>query len=452
MPPVFIACSAGQWRSKIMKCRGNKWQHIAGLKIVFAALLSANAAAYAQDVVPQTPPELRDFKLDPEKPKPEPKPLPQDAPQTAPVNATTRPSQPEPERPQPVTQRPTPRPVITVPDVTPTVPRGTAASPAQERAAAATSANTAPKRPVITPPINAIESPQQEVGTLPPATAPEPELQTDPSVTPPTGSTPTTETSAVSANSPSQFPYWWIAIAAAAITSVIILFLRRRKNEAYKTELHEAENVAEEPEYVAPNNIAAPASPVATQTIVPLPLPIPAPITVAPKRIDKRPDLDISFIPEKATLSLAKLTIKGQIRIINNGNAEAKSMQLRAAIISANVHQEQQIEAFHNHSQTPGDEIGAATIGERIAMDIDLIIPLSELSSFPLGDKQLFAPIVVAHVDYAWGNGTAHKRDIAKISCLVGREAMPPKPKMAPLRLDLGPRSFTPLGQRPIFA
>jgi hypothetical protein len=436
-----------------MKYRGNNWPRIAGLKVVFAALLSVNVAAYAQDVVPQTPPELRDFKLDPEKPKPEPRPLPQDTPQAGPVNSTPRQPQPEPVGPQPVTPRPAPRPVITVPDVTPTAQRRSAPAPVQERSATATSAAPVPKSSAITaPPTAGTASPQQEVGTLPPATAPVPELQTDPSVTPPTGPAPMAETDTVSANAPAPFPYWWIAIAAAAIAGAIILFLRRRKTVPYDAELYETQNVPVEPEYVAPDYIASPAPLAAAQITAPLTLPIPAAATGAPKRKDKRPDLDISFIPEKATLSLAKLTIKGQIRIINNGNAEAKSMQLRAAIISANVHQEHQIEAFHSHSQTPGDEIGAATIGERIAMDIDLIIPLSELSSFAMDNKQLFAPIVVAHVDYTWGNGTAHKRDIAKISCLIGREATPPKPKMAPLRLDLGPRSFTPLGQRPLFA
>jgi hypothetical protein len=35
---------------------------------------------------------------------------------------------------------------------------------------------------------------------------------------------------------------------------------------------------------------------------------------------------------------------------------------------------------------------------------------------------------------------------------MVGREANPPQPKMGPFRLDLGPRRFASLGQRPLFA
>jgi hypothetical protein len=55
---------------------------------------------------------------------------------------------------------------------------------------------------------------------------------------------------------------------------------------------------------------------------------------------------------------------------------------------------------------------------------------------------------MLANIEYEWGEGG---HDVAKLACLIGREANPPKPKMAPLRLDLGPRSFTPLGQRPVF-
>ena len=434
-----------------MKCRGNNWQLAAGLKAVFAALLSVNSASYAQDVVPQTPPELRDFKLDPEKPKPEPKPLPQDTPQAPPANDTPR--QPQVVRPQPAVTgtvvRPTPRPVIIVPDVTPIAPTRSAPAPIKERSATSTSAPPTPQSPAVAAPPPQTAGPPQDGGGPTPAATFTTEPQTNPSAAAPNGQAPTAETSDVSANSSSPFPYWWIMIAAAAIAGAIVLFLRRRKAVAY-----EPETVPEQSEYAASESIDTPAALAAieTETITPPPFSIPVPVAAKPKRREKRPNLEISFIPEKATLSLAKLTIKGQIRIINNGNAEAKSIQLRAAIISASVHQEQDIELFHSHLQTPGDEIGTATIGERIAMDIDLIIPLTELSSFAIGDKQLFAPIVVAHVDYAWGNGTAPKRDIAKISCLIGREATPPKPKMAPLRLDLGPRSFTPLGQRPVFA
>ena len=165
---------------------------------------------------------------------------------------------------------------------------------------------------------------------------------------------------------------------------------------------------------------------------------------------DKRPILDISFVPKKAILSVANLSIMGELRIINQGKVAAQSMRLRAIIISASEAQDDVIAAFHaDRNHYFSDELGEANAGERIGMEIELSIPLTELQSFEVGNRRLFAPIVLAHIDFSWSK-TGH--DTVQLAALIGREAAPPAAKMAPLRLDLGPRSFAPLEQRPIFA
>lgn len=412
----------------------------ATINVAGAIIMSMSAAAaYAQNSVQQTPPELRDFRLDPEKPKPVPRPLPPEIDVPAPRSATG--SVPTAATP-PVQIRPPASPppasplrgVITVPDVRPATPRRT--EPVRALPARAAPA-PAPVKPVTSvPQYQAI-----------------PQAQPDPVIADPVPTVPAAPTvlSADGAVTVAAYSYWWITVGAlaaaglAAAYTVTAFFRRRRHTTRLGLSAHE------DLKHTAPE----PAASEAPGTPVPIATP------AVPNHVLKRPNLDISFIPEKATISLAKLTIKGQIRIINQGNSGASAMRLRAVIISANVHQEQQIAAFHAHTDTPGDDIGTAAVGERIAMDIDLVIPLSELSSFAMGTKQLFAPIVAAHIDYTWddneavdnmtGDNIAGNRDTARISCLIGREATPPKPKMGPLRLDLGPRSFAPLGQRPIF-
>jgi hypothetical protein len=462
---IFITCSVSKWRINMMKLKPNIRRVIAGLFAVVTAYVAVPNLASAQDAVPQSPPELRDFKLDPEKPKPAPKPLPQDNEPAAPPVQNAPPARTAPAPVQ--VPAPRPRPSITLPDTAIAPPRRNEAAP--QRRAPDTQRTLAPTAPVAASgaassvPEASAQNDAAVSATPPPATPSlsEPVTQAEPTASAPASnaaapedSTPKTQGSGLSA-------HWiWLAIGIATMLGAFVLFLRRQKSGNQAQDEITLEAADDTPAPLAPS-IAAKDEPVFTddtalQTI-PAPDPISAPIQTpldesAPVRKTKRPELEISFIPEKATLSLARLTIKGQIRIINAGNAAVKSMNLRAAIICANAQQDEQISAFHSYTDAPGDEIGAATIGERIAMDIDLIIPLSELSSFPVGDKQLFAPIVVVHIDYAWGSGAAVKKDIAKLSCVVGREADPPKPKMAPLRLDLGPRSFTPLGQRPVFA
>jgi hypothetical protein len=55
---------------------------------------------------------------------------------------------------------------------------------------------------------------------------------------------------------------------------------------------------------------------------------------------------------------------------------------------------------------------------------------------------------MLANLSYEWEGGS----DNVTMAWMVGRETEPAQPKMGPLRLDLGPRSFAPLGQRPIYA
>ena len=123
-------------------------------------------------------------------------------------------------------------------------------------------------------------------------------------------------------------------------------------------------------------------------------------------------------------------------------------MALRSILISASETQNEVIAAFHGDKAVHFvEELGEAGPGERIAMDIELSIPLTELRSFALGDQRLLVPIFLADVEYTWGKKGG---DAARLCCMIGREATPPKPKLGPLRLDLGPRSYAPLGQRPV--
>ena len=125
-------------------------------------------------------------------------------------------------------------------------------------------------------------------------------------------------------------------------------------------------------------------------------------------------------------------------------------MQLRAGLISASANQAKVIADFHrNAASLQTEPLGETQAGDRFAMAIELSVPLTELHSFPLGDQQLLVPIVIASLSYTDGSA---RQERASVACMIGREATPPQLKMAPLRLDLGPRSFAPLGQRPVLA
>ncbi len=359
--------------------------------IAALSLMLAYGPASAQDVAPETPPELRDFRLDPQPARPTAQPTVEPGPVTPPPAVAT------------VPEAETPSPTVRTPTIAPQH-RQTSAPAADQPAREAETGDAA----VVPPAVNAdpatVDDPATEVSEPRPEPTP----------------------------SPANQNRWQIAAALGLIGVVLMAFyrFRRSRKQAAQSDavIAEPAAVAEPPKTAIPVKVA----------------PRPTPPILKPKL-----RIAIDFVPEKASISVTTLTIKGQLRVINESDLVAKDMQLRAALISASAHQDAEIAAFHQAAmETSAQHLGDARAGERIGMAIELTVPLADLQSFPLGDQQLFVPLMVANLAYGGDDGAP--AEIAQIACMIGREANPPKPKMAPLRLDLGPRSFSPLGQRPV--
>ena len=369
------------------------------IAIAILAVLAGSRNVSAQDAIPETPPELRDFRLDPVRPAPQPQPEPPQGPEpgTETVNPPPAVSTvPERETAQP---RPQPRREILVPRSEP-------------QAASATSPQQAP---VAEPPIGAVEpdTVADEIDVASPDPAP------------------VGDTSATSVTLGQVLG----ALALVAITLLGVFLFRRRRKAADYSDIQSAESTVM-PEHNEPAQLLVPMLPVA----------IPEPSSRA-----KKPHITLDFIPEKATLSFNMLTIKGQLRLINEGDAVAKGMELRAGLISASALQDKAIAAFHSESvNIKPESLGEAKVGERIGMAIELSVPLTDMQTFQVGDQKLLVPIMVANL--AYGSDSKVNSEVAHIACMIGREANPPASKMGPLRLDLGPRSFASLGQRPLYA
>ncbi len=354
------------------------------LSVILSCIMASAVAA--QDAIPETPPELRDFRLDPERAPPASQPQPEVQPPPVVQTAEPQPVERRPERAAPSQQRQVERPASTESDD----PATTIEQQPEE---------TAESVPAVVPPLPESTEPTSEA--VPP--------QSD----------------------PSTLSWWQILAAIAAATMALIggwLYLRRR------ADVFEQDDVQP----------AAAFEPKPTPTIMPQPVPTKPIANAGP-----RPHMSLEFIPDKATLGFNALTLKGRLQLVNNGNASADDMQLRATMISANQRQKETIAAFHSGAITIApNALGSAKEGERLGLDIEMSVPVNELESYTVGGKRIFVPLMLASLQYAWADGT----DSATIACMIGRETEPPQPKMGPLRLDLGPRSFKPLGQRPVYA
>ena len=355
------------------------------LPIILSCVMASSAVA--QDALPETPPELRDFRLDPERPAPQP--TPNTEAQPPPVAPTL----------EPQSQSPAPR------------DRAGTATPTRQPSPSIADADRSTT--------NEADPPSADIAVEPKTEAVVPPLQD----TAPIAETPTPTTA------PSAIAWWQIAAALLAALSVLggWLFLRKgRKKNVEKADFDFAE-------------------PVAAQPLASTALQVAPPIA----KNARRPRLSLEFIPDKATLGFSALTLNGQLRVVNEGDAYASDMQLRATMISANRRQKETIAAFHGGAIpiTP-NPLGEANAGERLAVDIEMSLPVNELDSYSVGERKIFVPVMLVNIAYAWDGGN----DDITMAWMVGRESEPQQPKMGPLRLDLGPRSFSPLGQRPIYA
>ncbi len=168
-------------------------------------------------------------------------------------------------------------------------------------------------------------------------------------------------------------------------------------------------------------------------------------------------DIKLAFVPERVVISFNSLSLYGDLEVYNSGSKPAHNVKLYTGLITANADQHAEISAFHaGNAGVDPDDLDNMTAGEKIALSLSLVLPLSEIQSYALGTQQLTVPIMLARVSHESepaGKGKSKSAEhVQTLSCIIGREAVPPQPKMGPLRLDMGPRSYASLGQRAIAA
>ena len=408
------------------------------LALGHAPAASAQQTGSAQQQVVDTPPELRDFKLEPEKPKSQPLP----GPEPSITDDVVRPAQAS-RSAQPVATTP-PRapanPVLEMPTLT---NPGSVKTGLTAPAAIVTSKT--PPSPAAKQPVQAEPPSAQSAAEPVPMSSQATNAAMDIISPQDAAASQAKSDQAVTAGQNGQKHIYW----QTALTMFVLLLLLAAAY-MFITRMRNKPNMESQPEplkqaAVTPADENGVSAEKTGGRIDEQLLPDFLKTGGAAKQ---RALLSAIFTPEKATISFANLTIKGYLQITNDGNAPT-SLSVRTAIISASADQHAAIEAFHNRQdkETGRDETIAA--GETLNIEVDLHTPLRELNIFTVKERKLFAPIILADIRYHQGDDP--HPEILRLSYLIGREATPPKPKMGPLRLDLGPRSIVHLGQRPLF-
>lgn len=362
--------------------------------LAFAAVpaLAQDSSAPATNAPAETigPSELQDFSLNGTVTRPAPAPPARTAPAPRPTVQRTAPAPetraaPAPDRPRASARQPS---VRTADSVTPADPLSTAPTPAPADAGS-------PFEPR-------------------PGFAPAPAL-------------PDSETADQSAN----FLPWPLALIALGAGAGLYAW-RQRSRPRYATGGLSDALVIDEP--------------------APAPAPAPAPLQRAPAprpaaragivSTRLRPWLEIEFTPGRCVVEDDKATIQFDIAVFNSGSAPARDVLVEASMFNAGPAQDEEIGAFFAHPVAKGDRIPVIPPLKRVALKSAVSLTRDRLREFEVAGRRLFVPLVGFNALYRWSGGDGQ----TSASYLVGRDTE--GEKMAPLRLDLGPRIFRGLGAR----
>ncbi len=344
--------------------------------------------------------------------------------------------QPQPQ-PQPTPSAQPQRPATATPRPAPAEP----AAPAREPE----SSSAAPEAPTQ-------QSPEPQTAPAEPA-AP----QAEPAPAPAAPATPANEPPPAAAAESSS--WGWIAGAIALLAAALaaaFLLLRRRPDEQQQT--HEEPEAAPPPQPSAPSPAAAkpapvPPAPATTKPVNPAPAPQPgAPSPKPAAATAGRPWIDLTLEVRSARLSLMGATIGYHLTLHNRGEHIADDILIRTFIANADANQQAQLQQFFAGAVgLPAHSAVSLAPGQSHSLTGELRLLHDQIAPVQMGDRALLIPLIAFDAQYRWSdepgaNPTGSGR--TGRAFIVGQEKTPPADRLAPFRVDQGPRQFRTPGSR----
>lgn len=346
----------------------------------------------------------------------------------------TRPAEPQPAARAPAPRTPAPRPSTSVP-----APDRLAPSATRPAASGATP-TTEPARP----PARSVTAPPRQSQPASAVTVALPRLEDDS----PRGGAGSAATPAAVSGFPEAEPGtlaperklaflpWLLAAVALGAGGAFLLYRRRHGREAFAGGPQLDAFVAPEP--AAPKPTAAPARrPAAGPARQPSSVP-----GLVSTRL--RPWVDFGFKPLRCIVQDDLVTMEFELELLNSGNAPARAILVEATLFNAGANQDAEIGTFFANPVGEGDRIAAIQPLKRMVLRPKVMLAREHVQIFEVGGRKVFVPLIAFNALYKWSGGEGQ----SSISYLVGRDTE--GEKLAPFRLDLGPRTFRGLGARPL--
>jgi hypothetical protein len=239
-------------------------------------------------------------------------------------------------------------------------------------------------------------------------------------------------------SAPHAWTLWpWLIAALALGVGGAFLFLRSRSREAFAGGPHFDL-------FSAPEATPTPAPPPKAKAPAPAPVqpraapPVPGGVVST----GLRPWIEIALQPLRCIVEETRITFEFELDIFNSGNAPARDVLVEASVFNAGPAQEHDIGAFFAQPVAQGERIAAIPPLQRMTLRSQVVAPRENVQVLEVAERQVFIPLIAFNALYRWSAGEGQ----TSASYLLGRDTK--SAKMAPFRLDLGPRIFRGVGAR----
>lgn len=196
------------------------------------------------------------------------------------------------------------------------------------------------------------------------------------------------------------------------------------------------------------NTIQARVPPLATPTPPPTPAPNAPPAAPDPfaglVSTRLRPWIELAFQPSRCAVEDDKVTIDFEIEMVNRGNAPARGVLVEARIVNAGPEQDSEIGQFFANPVGQGERIESIPPLKNVRIQSRIVTPRENVVVYEVGGRQVFVPLIAFNILYGWSRGEGQ----TSVGYLIGRDTK--GDKLAPFRLDMGPRLFRTLGKTPL--
>jgi hypothetical protein len=157
-----------------------------------------------------------------------------------------------------------------------------------------------------------------------------------------------------------------------------------------------------------------------------------------------KPQLNVEFVPDRVVVTEQEVMLMFEIVISNVGSAPARDVLVEGHLFTAHVGQDRDIATFFQNPSASDDRMTLIAPLGRVSLKSVARLPLDEVNQFEAGGRKLFVPLIGFNILYRFG-GTEGQ---ASASFLVGRGNEEDE-KLAPFRIDQGPKIFRGLSSRP---